>query len=450
MANVLSGPIKKWAEDLALALQVYIEDQGISSRTHLAHQLGLPERSFRFICAGERVFPKGIEFYAEIFHQLGIPEADPGKIPVWEYYNEAKSMKVTKPLAWREIDWQKWLKSKKPSTTTETEDEEEQLVHEDTKNASGSSVITLTEIDFSQTREREKQFAQRLAEKLQQWMDAHGISTLASFAQSLGVTRRWLSGIMNDEVIGLDIEKYAQIYRITHIDEAAPWNIPNGMKKIPSGGFARVIRPTWSRERYKEWERQQDGDSFNELPPPILPPPPAPEVVFVQTQTPVNEPKTTEVQSLPIETPPDQMVHLRLEVLAETLKLSFLELARQGSSSSPEFVQEQLLESLPDRLDLLVQFAQRAESMLDRLLGLADGSKPGVAGTHLETASTQALMQELKKRLIASKSATLTARDNLSESIRRLAGELFPYLDAYAQATNEKREEVLSSMKEFR
>lgn len=436
----------KWVEELAASLQLYAEEKRMQSIALLAQEARVQKRMFYEIYNG-RTLAKDTELYAQIFNNLKLAEADPRRLPVSYTVNTRTGLRTLKPLAWSEKRWQSWVDSKNPVTPPPIDS----IGLNSGKVALPveSDVTQLSEADFLSHRQHEKQYAVRLGVKLQQWMDAHGISTVASFAQSLGVTRKWLSRIMNDKIIGLDTEKYALIYKTTQLEEAAPWELPDDIRKLPKGGLF-TIRRAWSKEEYLKWEHQQDGDSFNELPTPILPEIPVPVALPIQPEAPVCEPPTVEVQSLPIETPPDQMVHLSLAALAETLKSSFLELAHRGGLPPTEPVPEKSIEPPLDRIALLVQSNERIESKLDRLFGVSRDSSSTAIVADLESTSTQALMQELKKRLTSSKSTSAATRDQLSQSIGRLAGELFPYLDAYAQATPEKREEVLKSMKEFR
>lgn len=431
--QALFGSIKKWVEDLAFALQVYLDEHDeIKSRTQLGKLVGIEERTIQNIVAGDKVFSNNTELYAMIFDKLGIPEADPTTIPVFESFDASKhNLRTVKPLAWSDEKLQQWRESNNLPIAGQldpTDTQEETAVDSDPTN--GALNETATIIRQHQTFER--QFVQRFLTSLFSWLARNWTGSQARFVTRVGIKRvNWISERKFNGTVGDDSAAYAAIFRHTRLPEADPRKLPDKLKMLPRGGFKREIR-AWTDKDYDKWSLQQD--KLEQVSADLV-------SVVNPTTTPTQATESVLLSPPSRSATPVPQVESPNNSFADDLQSMLLELARKHDRSPAADIEV----DQPTLRDLL----SAIETIDIKIDGMAKSQRNGQSGPEIEKVSLTALMTELTRRLVESKDSTIEERNEIARRINRQIGKLIPYLSAYGQATPEKREQVLASIEEI-
>lgn len=463
--------IKPWVENLALALQIYIEEQGIPSRTQLANRIGVPERQFRYIAAGDKFLHQSVEIYAEIYSQLGIKEADPRQIPVLIMFDPRIGMRTTKPMAWSEERYQDWLAAKNPTVVSndvfvepmvgEKEQEDlESIVEEQSFEAEAEAEAEEVETiidpanqvvnddEYELLKAGQIALGERINQKLQAWMSKNWRGTKSDFAELIGLNTKWFLRFLGTDHIADSTEAYAKLYRLTNISDLDPRTLPPRLRALPRGGFMTTPR-AWTEEEYQAWCLKQDQpsqviDAVGDL---VMPATTEPSNKSAMSELVVSPKVTTNSNGLSAVSAIEQMVEALKDSLVQIVeRVGRPEQVARSEEQTP--IDQQAILSRLDDLVTMFEGVERIELKMDTLVSAVHRSATQPP-PDIERVSISVMMQELHRRLIKSKTRSRSDRDRLAEIIAPLAGVIIPYLNAYAQATPEKREAVLESIKEL-
>jgi hypothetical protein len=100
-----------WRTRLSIALQRWCEQNGYSVLKVLADELEVSYRILGGVVHGVNI-ARG-DVYAKIFFRTGLLEADPRRIPARVMATPKSSKKIIVSLAWKEGQWQDWLRNMK-------------------------------------------------------------------------------------------------------------------------------------------------------------------------------------------------------------------------------------------------------------------------------------------------------------------------------------------------
>lgn len=482
MAKVYGEAIQKWIDDLALALQLYIENNGIKSRAVLSRQLGIPEREFQRIVVGEKISYRQIELYAEIFYQLGIEEADPRRIPNVEIFDEERELTQRIPVAWSDTQYRSWVDSKSPNGINDQMIQVESEAVPQPQNLHAVPEKGLSKTEVAQQKAVELEFANRFLDAVDRWLQGNWPGSTEKFCKSIGVRGHWLADIKHSQNVSENTEVYAKIFLRTWLPESDPRLLPDKLKFLPKAGY-HLKKISWDDQEYANWLAEQERLEAAESPDtPILSGSgqTADSSDKVEEQAAVDEAPSSISVELPepvittdeevFSAPPGDSIRsqnlLPAEAIDQSLdafKVFLQELVHKIATPPPSSgglnkPAADSLETLSKRLDdveTVFQAIHRLELKIDNIAqhlhrSVTPSADASPQAGPLGKVSITALMNELSRRLEDSRQMTVTDRDKLAKIVAPLAGGLIPYLSAYAQSSSQKREEVLSSIVEWR